>query len=105
MWNGRIYSAASIFIVKLGGFLIFTTHGLASGKKLGGPIIPESGFWFAPSSEQKDLDVADYGCTLVTPAYVKRFVENILHQNIQHMAEADWWGHQDLYVIKKTAAR
>lgn len=85
-----------------GGHLVFTTHGITSSTKhFGNPNIPESGIWFTPNSEQKDLDVADYGNTIVTPDYVKRAVENILHQKILHLVEAGWWEHQDLYVVKK----
>ena len=89
--------------LKPGGYLIFTTHGMTTWKGLGKPIIPESGLWFAPSSEQKDLDVVDYGSTIVTPEYVRRAVENILHQSVLRMDEADWWGHQDLYVVKNAS--
>lgn len=84
-----------------GGYLIFTTQGMNSRKYFGNPLIPDSGIWFISSSEQKDLNAADYGNTIVTPEYVKKAVENILHQRILYMAEADWWGHQDLYVINK----
>lgn len=87
--------------VKPGGYLIFTTQGITSRKYFGDPAIPDSGIWFTPSSEQKDLDVADYGNTIVTPTYVERVVENTLHQKILHMVEAGWWEHQDLYVVKK----
>ncbi len=90
--------------VSPGGYLIFTTQGMNSRKYFGDPKIPDNGIWFKPDSEQKDLDVADYGSTIVTPEYVKKAVENILHQNILHMVAAGWWDHQDLYVVKKTGA-
>lgn len=88
--------------VKPGGYLIFTTHGMTTWENLGKPIISQGGIWFAPASEQKDLDVADYGSTIVTPEYVNRAVENILHQSVLRMDEADWWGHQDLYVVRNS---
>lgn len=87
---------------KPGGYLIFTTHGMATWANIGKPAIPESGIWFAPTSEQKDLDVAEYGSTIVTPEYVRRAVSDVLHQDILYMSEAEWWGHQDLYVVKKS---
>lgn len=87
--------------VKPGGHLIFTTHGMITWANLGRPTIPESGIWFSPSSEQKDLDVAEYGSTIVTPEYVRKAVANLLHRDVLLMVEADWWGHQDLYVVKK----
>jgi SAM-dependent methyltransferase len=88
--------------VKPGGCLIFTTHGMTTWENLGKPAIPESGIWFAPSSEQKDLDVADYGSTIVTPEYVRTAVENILHQPVLRLDKAAWWGHQDLYVVRNS---
>lgn len=87
--------------VKPGGYLIFTTHGMTTWVNNGKPTIPDSGLWFSPSSEQKDLDVAEYGSTIVTPEYVRKAVADLLHQDVLLMIEADWWGHQDLYVVKK----
>lgn len=87
--------------VKPGGHLIFTTHGMTTWANTGKPSIPDDGLWFVPSSEQKDLDVSDYGSTIVTPEYVKRVVADVLRQNALRMIEADWWGHQDLYIIAK----
>lgn len=88
--------------VKPGGYLIFTTHGLTTWENCGKPAIPDSGIWFAHTSEQKDLDVADYGSTIVTPEYVNGAVEYILHQSVLRMDEADWWGHQDLYIVRNS---
>lgn len=88
--------------VKPGGYLIFTTQGMTSRKYFGNPVIPSDGIWFSPSSEQKDIDVAEYGNTIVMPEYVNNTIKNVLHENIFNMTEAAWWSHQDLYVVKKT---
>lgn len=88
--------------VKPCGYLIFTTQGMTSRKFFGNPIIPSSGIWFTPSSEQKDLDVAEYGNTIVSSEYVNNTIMNVLHENIFSVTEAAWWSHQDLYVVKKT---
>lgn len=90
--------------VKPGGYLIFTTQGMTSRTYFGDPEIPDDGIWFTASSEQKDLDVADYGNTIVTTKYVERAVKNTLNQKILHTFEAGWWEHQDLYVVKKNSA-
>ncbi|MES9903746.1 MAG: class I SAM-dependent methyltransferase [Sedimenticola sp.] len=88
--------------IKPGGYFIFTTHGMTSASDhFGGPIIPESGIWFVPDSEQKDLDVKDYGNTIVTQEYVNTIVNDVLHASILIYVEACWWGHQDLYVVRK----
>lgn len=84
-----------------GGFLIFTTQGLASREHFEYPTIPESGFWFVPDSEQKDLDVYEYGQTIVTQAWVEGQLRALPGATLERFEEAAWWGHQDLYVVKK----
>lgn len=86
-------------LVREGGYLIFTTHGLASAKHFGDPQIPQSGIWFKPESEQKDLDVTEYGQTLVTPEFVARAAHEYLGAEIRLTRLGFWWEHQDLYVI------
>ncbi len=85
-------------LVREGGYLIFTTHGLASARYFGNPEIPASGIWFKPESEQKDLDVSEYGQTIVTSEFVTRTVRNELKKDIVLEKLGFWWGHQDLYV-------
>lgn len=94
--------------LKSPGFLMFTTHGPASldhGLMRPGLGIPDDGFWFRPESEQKDLPVAEYGNTFVTPDFVfneidvRLGIRNVLHR------PAFWWNHQDLYVIKNEGER
>lgn len=85
-----------------GGLLVFTTHGLRSRHHFGNPEIPDSGFWFAPLSEQKDLPTHDYGQTIVTPDFVREQVRTIANLDLVEAREADWWGHQDLYVIRRS---
>lgn len=87
--------------VKPGGYLLFTTQGLQSRKHFGNPVIPETGIWHIPSSEQQDLDADDYGNTIVTTAYVRAAVDRHLSQPVTMIKEAHWWGHQDLYVLRK----
>src|SRR5262245_18726474 len=57
--------------VRPGGSLIFTTHVQVSLQKLWNNSIDlgNEGFWFAPESEQLDLDGAEYGTTISSPAY------------------------------------
>lgn len=96
-WLARLYS-----LVAKDGLLVFTTHGLQSRRFLGSPTIPPDGFWFAASSEQKDLSVADYGQTIVTLDFVHRAVLQVLNSNLTLYREAYWWKHQDLYVVRRT---
>lgn len=88
--------------VEPGGHLIFTTQGQKSRKYFGDPVIPESGIWHIPSSEQKDLDSSDYGNTIVTREFVESVADRYLDQPITLFKEAYWWEHQDLYVFRKS---
>ena len=85
--------------VRPDGFLIFTTHGLASAPALGSPEIPESGFWFRPDSEQRDLEGALYGSTISTTDYVVSSIYGHTRAPIVRLRSAYWWQHQDLYVV------
>ena len=95
--------------VRNSGFLMFTTQGpvsLAHGVvQSGSDVIPDDGFWFRPESEQKDLSTAEYGNTLVTPDFVFNEIEERLGvRDVVHRS-ADWWRHQDLYVVRKEGGR
>ncbi|MBE2213778.1 MAG: glycoside hydrolase family 99-like domain-containing protein [Opitutaceae bacterium] len=98
-WLGRLYAA-----LKPGGYLLFTTMGTSSRKFVGDPQIPPSGIWFHPASEQKDLDTAEYGTTLVTAEFVRKQVSRLNEATLIDERMAYWWGHQDLYVVRRTQA-
>jgi SAM-dependent methyltransferase len=88
-------------VVKPGGILVFTTHGLASQKSFGDVVLPESGFAFIASSEQRDLEGAEYGSSIATPDYVIGELYRTVRAPICEFNHAYWWGHQDLYVVAK----
>jgi hypothetical protein len=56
-----------------------------------------------PDSEQKDLDVHEYGQTIVTIDYVVNQVFSRIGGGgvFKMIRPAFWWEHQDLYVIQK----
>ncbi len=83
------------------GLIIFTTHGRLSREILGNPDVPDLGFWFRPMSEQKDLSGEDYGSTLTTEAFVRKNVLTIPDVELIDWKEGFWWGHQDVYVLRK----
>jgi 2-polyprenyl-3-methyl-5-hydroxy-6-metoxy-1,4-benzoquinol methylase len=91
-------------LVNPGGVLVFTTQGMESRKYFGNPDIPDSGIWFLADSEQKDLDVHEYGQTIVTIEYVVNHVFKRLKTPFKIIRSAYWWNHQDLYVIQKPVA-
>ncbi|MBI5694201.1 MAG: class I SAM-dependent methyltransferase [Nitrospirae bacterium] len=90
--------------VKPGGHLIFTTHGFKSLKNFPDCVFDEEGFFFRPSSEQKDLDVSEYGQTCVMPQYVFSRAFEIQGLASAYFREGYWWNHQDTYVFRKMLA-
>ena len=98
-WSGWV--KALFHCVSDGGLLVFTTQGLRSRPYFGDPEVPRDGFWFRPESEQKDLDTSEYGQTIVTEAFVGNALRNTINRNYDVYREGYWWGHQDLYVVRK----
>jgi SAM-dependent methyltransferase len=89
--------------VKEGGILAFTTHGRFSKQ---GPETKDDAIYFRPESEQKDLDTSLYGTSWVGSAYVIKAIKLIDPRGsdcvrVVRFSEAEWWGHQDLYVVAK----
>jgi hypothetical protein len=85
-----------------GGIVIFTTHGARSAQMMSVGSLGEDGFWFNPQSEQEDLDRADYGTTITSFDYVYRQIKSIPNVRLIKFHEGFWWGHQDLYVSRKS---
>lgn len=90
--------------VRAPGYLAFTTQGLEGARHIGCMEIPKDGYWFAPSSEQKDLDTAEYGSTLALPQFVIGEIYAQLAAPIAMYRYAHWWDTQDLWVVSKGAA-
>lgn len=88
-------------LVKPNGHLIFTTHGIQSAKILPNVRFDREGFWFQPSSEQKDLDSAEYGLTCTRPEFVLNQVFGDRRNRLVYYHEAFWWKHQDVFVIRR----
>lgn len=94
-WLMQLFS-----LVKPGGHVVFTTHGMASANVLPNVQFDEEGFWFQPSSEQKDLDSSEYGLTCTRPEFVFSRLFEMQQNRLLYYQEAFWWGHQDVYVIR-----
>jgi SAM-dependent methyltransferase len=101
-WLERLLDA-----VAPGGLLIFTTHGEVSESNMraGGmeARFDESGFFWHPASDQRDLALEDYGTSAVTLSYVHRALQRHSKARLIRYQQAWWWGHQDLYVVRRTA--
>lgn len=95
-WLSALYAT-----VERRGVLLFTTQGRMSAKYFGDPDVSEDGFWFLADSEQKDLDVAEYGQTIVTEEFVRKELLATIGREPELFREGYWWGHQDLYVVRR----
>jgi hypothetical protein len=84
------------------GLLIFTTH-LCSRVNLGNPSIGAHGFWFKPESEQQDIPGDQYGSAITLPNYVFSQCAGISDMRLVRFQEGFWWGHQDLYILRRSA--
>jgi SAM-dependent methyltransferase len=90
-----------------GGHLIFTTHGnpgldvMRKGLQRDDLAFDADGFWFEPTSEQKDLDAAEYGSTATSFAYVYGQLINA-DSRLRRFQEAGA-GYQDLYIAERRA--
>ena len=84
------------------GYLVFTTHG---GRQCDVKRLPPrslaDGFWFAPSSEQKDLDTADYGDTIAMPNFVIGEIYRQTEGLLVSFRHAAWWDYQDVWIVKR----
>ena len=93
-------------VVAPGGLLIFTTHGeVSAGNMRAGGLdaqFNEAGFFWHTASDQRDLEAVDYGTSVVTLAYVHRALQRQPGARLIRFQEAWWWGHQDLYVARRT---
>lgn len=90
------------------GLLIFTTHGadtLRMMKRRGmDASFDSNGYYWYPHSDQLDLAVEEYGTSAVSLEYVASIIAEILSAELIRFQQGFWWGHQDLYVLKKTNA-
>jgi SAM-dependent methyltransferase len=84
------------------GLLIFTAHGREQFIDLDQPTLEPEGYWYAPFSEQKDIPVDDYGIMIAPPLYVMDQIARIANAAVVLVHEANWWGKQDLYIVRKS---
>jgi len=87
--------------VKSGGYFIFTTHGLESRKYFPDCQFDKDGFYFQQSTEQKDIDIKEYGLTCTLPKYVLARIFDDPNFVLKYFHEGYWWKHQDVFIIKR----
>jgi hypothetical protein len=85
------------------GAMIFTANGYLGENvilKSSGIHVGEDGFGFRPTSEQKDLNSAEYGLTISHPRFVLPIL-NELGLRVVRYEEGVWWGTQDAYLCMR----
>jgi SAM-dependent methyltransferase len=108
-WLAALYRT-----LKVGGYLVVTTHGPASMERF--PIqakgySPRRGLGYRGLSDQGDLDPRDYGTMVVSLPYFSQTVAAAIPSaRIESFASGIWFGSQDEWVIRRgsidpTAAR
>lgn len=97
-WLRALYNT-----LHLGGYLIFTTHGhkIFEIQAKYGAVLSEDGYWFAPMTEQKDLDTAEYGATITLPNFVNGEISRQTSALDITCKQADWWESQDLWIVRR----
>ena len=97
-WLQALYAT-----VAPGGILVFTTHGIKAAQFDSVPL-DEEGFFFAPASESTAIDPNEYGTAFTTEAFVRaRIAETVGADKLEYFAPVQFWNHQDVYVLRKTA--
>lgn len=87
---------------KAGGLVVFTTHGTATHRDhLPHIAVNEEGFGYERTSGQRDLD--ERGHAITYPRLVFKEIARLRNVDPVLFQAAAWWGHQDLYVVRKTA--
>jgi len=80
-----------------GGLLLFSVHDVSLHRD--GPIPADAGIVFARQSESRSLDVADYGTTWVTEAYVRQAVQAAIGPSAVLRLARGLANYHDLYVV------
>jgi SAM-dependent methyltransferase len=90
-----------------GGFLMFTMHGAAAGRKtkiLGNALNPETGFGYIPDlTDQTDISPEIYGCSIASEAYVAHCVHRFTNMSVYSFSPAAWWDLQDEWILRAPA--
>jgi hypothetical protein len=82
-----------------GGFILFTTPGYESLRRAAYPVNAFDSFRFSLSSEQRDLDTAEYGFTIVAATYAIQHIPSDCR--LVHFSGAEWEDYQNVYILTK----
>jgi SAM-dependent methyltransferase len=85
----------------VGGLTIFTTHGERSRSQVAPGSEPVGDFVFLPHSEQPDLPSDQYGTALTPLQFVYAQIAALETSRLIKFEEGYWWGHQDVYVMRR----
>lgn len=97
-WLALLYSS-----LRLGGYLLFTTHGEASMRTyphLAAMYDASKGHGYALASDQPDIEGDNYGTATTGFDYVLRHIKSTPARLVGFRSAA-WWGHQDEWIVQK----
>jgi SAM-dependent methyltransferase len=89
--------------VKVGGLLLFTTHGKTTHRDhLAHLSVDPEGFAFERTARLED-SLDDRGNAVTYPILIVRELDRLRNLDLVMFHSGAWWGHQDLYVVRKSA--
>src|SRR5262249_51657721 len=94
-WLARLYDA-----LNPGGALVFTTSGDTAAKQRN-LAVPKGTLYFKPETEQHDLDLADYGYTVVDEAFVRNQMSALPGAVLDKFLPGYCGRLQDAYIIRR----
>jgi methyltransferase family protein len=95
--------AKLVQFVKVGGILLFTTHGKTTHRDhLAHLEVNEEGYAFE-RTRARNGSLDEYGNAITYPLLMFRELDRLRNIDLVMFKNAAWWGHQDLFVVRKTA--
>lgn len=95
-WLDKLYS-----LLNPDGLLCFSVHDQALLRQA--HILPESGIYYVPNSENDALDTSVYGATYVSEAYVQRAIQQASGSSAFIRIKRALSYEQDMYIVQKGA--
>jgi SAM-dependent methyltransferase len=98
-WLEKLYS-----LLAPGGHLMFTTCGetaVALNPLLASSMNHDTGITFLSMSDQPDLELADYGTSVVSTEYVRARIARCAGGQLTSFRAGAWWRTQDEWIVTR----
>jgi SAM-dependent methyltransferase len=95
--------AKLVQFVKVGGIFLFTTHGKTTHREhLPHLKVNEEGYGFERTAASNDFSPDEHGNAITYPLLMFKELDRLPNIDLVMFKGAAWWGHQDLFVVRKT---